>query len=516
MMEDTATLPVTVTLTPPLLTAVEPAAASVRRSIEAELSELLRDLGLLTQPVVQLKASGPKVATDLVGVIVGGRPCRFPQTTIAEALAYVDGTPQVATNGDAVLDHLQGPGWGERVAELLASVCRAAVSTQPGILLTSTEDAGLRAAIDLGMSIAGSDAAVQHLAHDSGDPVERLLAALAAKTIDVHIDPAYLRILTAEHPGDELFRFLREGLFSELGLPLPPFHFRPDPSLRPAGFAFRINAVRILPRIGLSAGTILVNDTPERLALLNVDAQPTLNPATYQPGALVAEEHKEPLEAAGLTTWDPFEFLILSLAAAVRRSAHALMTQDVAARMVQVLGHAFPVLEDVARNYAPPDVLAPVLRELVLNAVPICNLRRILELLLRYETVGAADHGPDRMAFVRWGLADVIASKAARGTATLVTYLLDPEIESAVANRLDGTAPTGPEDPLSERLSHAVQAELSYLPPTAQVPALLTRDELRRPLSDLLRHEFPRMMVLAYGDLPPDHNVQPVARISWA
>jgi type III secretory pathway component EscV len=45
-------------------------------------------------------------------------------------------------------------------------------------------------------------------------------------------------------------------------------------------------------------------------------------------------------------------------------------------------------------------------------------------------------------------------------------------------------------------------------------PAVLTSDELRRPLRDLLRPQFPGVVVLGYGDLPPDFNVQPVARIS--
>ena len=56
--------------------------------------------------------------------------------------------------------------------------------------------------------------------------------------------------------------------------------------------------------------------------------------------------------------------------------------------------------------------------------------------------------------------------------------------------------------------------ELSSLPLTAQVPVLLTRQEVRRPLRALLRSEFPEITVLSYGDLPPHYNVQPVARIS--
>jgi flagellar biosynthesis component FlhA len=514
-------LPVTVALAPPLFGEVDAAADSTRERIEVEVSELLHELGLDRRPTVEFEATEGQVPAHVIRLSVAGRQCRFPWTTIAEALAYVDGNSQVAVSADAVLERLQGAYRdSERSSELLASVCRAAISAQPAILVPPAEDAAIHALIDLGLSMsAGDDEASDEAALDNDDAVERRIAAAAAAvdSVDILVDPAYLRVLSAQDPDGELFPFMREGMFFELGLPLPRFHLLPDPSLRERAFAFRINAVRTFPRIGLPLDTILVNDTPERLPLWSVDGDPTLNPATNQPGALVAHEHKESLEAVGLTTWDAFGFLILSFATALRQTAHALMTRDVADGMLRQLGLAFPFLESAARSHSPPSVLAPVLRELLFNGVPIRNLRRIVELLLQYESIGASDNGRrGLLPFIRAGLADVIASKAARGTGTVVVYLLDPELEAAVADHGDGVVPTASDDFLAERLSAAVRAELFNLPATAQVPALLTQDELRGPLRALLCGEFPRMTVLGYGDLPSDYNIQPVARISWA
>jgi type III secretory pathway component EscV len=499
-------LPVTVLVTPALLPGAEPELASLQRSIEAGLGELTSDLGVAAHPVVELEASESLLANDVMSLLVAGRPCRFPPTIIADALAYVDGSSRIAADSGEVLDRLQEQGetGGRRLAELFALVCRAAVSAQPGLLLAPTDSAATCAAVELGMSLAGIDL----VADDDG--VERLIAPLASKTIDVEVHPVHLRAISDENPSSELFRFARDGLFAELGLPLPDFHFRPDPSLHEAGFAFRINAVRTLPRIGLPADTILVNETVERLAALGVDAEPTMNPATHQPGALVARAHRESLESAGLTTWDRGGLLLLCLADAVRRNAHRLMTSDVAASLVEDLSRAFPALVARANARLQVDELARLLRELLLDAAPIRNLRRILELLLRYESDEDAASGSDRITFVRSGLADAIAFASARETDTVVTYLLDPEIERALAAALAGA-----DDRLVDRLSDAVREELSTLPPTAMRPAVLTRDELRRPLSALLRPEFDRIRVLAYGDLPPSYNVQPVARISW-
>jgi flagellar biosynthesis component FlhA len=86
----------------------------------------------------------------------------------------------------------------------------------------------------------------------------------------------------------------------------------------------------------------------------------------------------------------------------------------------------------------------------------------------------------------------------------VVVYLLDPTFESQALS-----------DPAETSvLRAAVAAELSHLPPTATSPAVLTLDSRRREVSHALRHRFPSTMVLGYGDLPPEWNIQPVARIS--
>jgi hypothetical protein len=66
------------------------------------------------------------------------------------------------------------------------------------------------------------------------------------------------------------------------------------------------------------------------------------------------------------------------------------------------------------------------------------------------------------------------------------------------------------------RLLAAVGAELGELPSTSAKPVVLTTLDVRKSLWKLLRSEFSNLSVLSYQELPPDINVQPVARISWA
>ena len=402
MMTTARELPVTVVLTPPLVPVAAADVASLESAIGDDLEKLARDLSVGVRPRVRLEASTSELANDVMALFVDGRPCRFPPTMLAEALAYVDGSPMIPGNFGEVLDGLQNPG-GDRLGRVLGLVSRAALSAQPGFLLTATDDDIAQAAVALGMSLADPDPTAQHSATNGDRTVERVIAGHASGTIDIEIHPSHLRAISDEHPSTEFFRFAHEGLFEELGLPLPDFRFRPNRSLHEAGFAFRFNAVRTLPRIGLPADTILVNETAERLAARGVEAEPTINPATNMPGALAAQAHTESLESEGSTTWDRGGFLILCLADAVRSNAYRLMTCDVADGLVRELGGMFPVLAGAAEGHLRPDELASVLRELLLDSVSIRNLRRILELLLRYEDDQYAANAGDRVTYVRSG-----------------------------------------------------------------------------------------------------------------
>lgn len=527
-------------------------ADAVRDRIEDELAALMQELGIPGRPSVELELA-PASGQDAVAISlrVDGTPYRLPNELVLQAFAYVSGSPSVPlrlpARGDSFtpekdLGPTSGPvddqaapadPWDGRAAEALALTCRLAVAGGPGVLLTAAQGRHyrdqlelsetltidrtsevLRAVLDLGLSIADRDTVRRVLADgvasDVGNQelVEGLVDALAPDLVELRLHSDLLPQVTTDnaHRGAETMAFLRDGLFVELGLNLPSFRFRSDPSLRPGGFAFKINHVATPPMIGLPPERVLVNDTAEHLALLGIDAVPTLNPATWQPGSLAGHEHKELLESAGLTTWDQLGYLVLSLAHELRMHAYALVHGRLADHELEKLGTVFPDLERLARARIPLDVLSTVFRDLLRDLVSIRNLPRILELLLEYETTDGREPPTDRLTFVRAGLAEQIASMTSRGTATTVVYLLDPEIETAVAQR---------EDRLPERLGDALHAEMAHLPPTATRPWVLTEDGLRGSVRAILRREFPRVGVVSYSDLPPNHNVQPLARISW-
>lgn len=504
------TLSVVVTLAGPLFDRVETASDPVSHRIEQEIAAGAEEWGVAVHPVVELVPAAGPLRGQLVRVSVDGRPCLIPASVSAEALAYAAGSAEVPMGRELVAMVSRPDGEGstspEQVHEMLALVCRSAVASRPDTLVPEGDP--LAELLEHGVSIAGEDPDMLRAEVLAGDGLA-MLDRLTTPTLELLVEPAYLEHLTSAQDGGELFAYMRSGLFVELGLVIPSMHMSLDPSLRPRGFAVRVNSVRTMPRIGLTPGTIYVNDTPERLALMNVPGELSANPSTSKPGTIVSDTHKMRLEDAGLTVWDPFAYYILALAAELRAHARTFVPPREVRAMLERLQQALPASSPTIGETEVATLLTPVLRDLAAERVSSRNLRYVVDLLIRYAVAPELTDGLDPTSFVRAGLTDVIGNTAARGTDAIVVYLLEKTFEG----ELHGAG--GRIDPaVAEELREAVHDEMSHLPPTAQTPSLLTGQASRAAVREAICQEFPAVRVLSYADIPADFNVQPVARIS--
>jgi type III secretion protein V len=314
----------------------------------------------------------------------------------------------------------------------------------------------------------------------------------------------------------ELIPFMRDGLFVELGVRFPGVRARGNSSLPPGAYQIQINEVPVVTGQA-TLGHVLVNDTVDRLKLMNIQGFEAINPATRQPAAWVPEQHKDTLESAGLTTWDVPGYIILHLAALLRRNAREFVGVQEAQTMLDQLEKAFPaIVKEVVPKVVNVLKLTDILQRLVEEEISVRDLRGILQSLAEYGQVEAdnvmlTEH-------VRASLRRYISHKYARGTGTLVVYLLDPQIEEAIRGSIKRTSAgthLALEPELAQEIVQAVKSECGHLPPSAQRPVILTAMDIRRYVRKLLEFEFnPPFSVLSYQELAPDLNIQPVARIS--
>ena len=314
----------------------------------------------------------------------------------------------------------------------------------------------------------------------------------------------------------ELIPFMRDGLFVEMGVRFPGVRARGNSNLPPGAYQIQINEVPVVTGQA-TIGHVLVNDTVERLKLMNIQGFEAVNPATRQPAAWVPEQHKATLEAAGLTTWDVPGYIILHLAAVLRRQAREFIGVQETQSMLDQLEKAFPaIVKEVVPKVVTVLKLTDILGRLVEEEISIRDLRGILQALAEYGQVEAdnvmlTEH-------VRSSLRRYVSHKFARGTGTLVVYLLDPQIEEAIRGSIKRTSAgthLALEPDIAQEIVQAVKSECGHLPPSAQRPVILTAMDIRRYVRKLLEYEFnPPFSVVSFQELSPELNIQPVARIS--
>ncbi len=325
---------------------------------------------------------------------------------------------------------------------------------------------------------------------------------------------------------------LLDNLFWSHGLMLQPIKVIIDDSLTASGFRIEWNNL-IMPGIsGAPEGRVLVNDTVDRLTLLNIKGEETVNPASGSECAWIPDEYADIAEQAGLIVHNSLEYLLLTLEATIKRNAAAFVNRSLVDLLLFQLDQAFPETVAHIEKTVDRDFLVQVLRGLVEEGVSIRDLQNILdELLFLEESVSSTDLSKyivfettrgaiysnqpieqlNALAYVdmlRTKLKRFISHKYTRGGNTLVVYLIDKEIEERMANpaelsRLELT-----------ELLKAIDMEVGNLPPTAQQPVILTTLDIRRRIWELVRRDYPMLAVLSYQELSPDMNIQPIARIS--
>jgi type III secretion protein V len=433
---------------------------------------------------------------------------------------------------------LFGPQQRTAYTDYLQELSRHAFTAQE----RNTIEQSLAVVVDLSVPIGRHEAVCETVRSglDQGktaeDIAEELISALILNTVDVAMPRDYLKRLAKTDTGEghDKIPQVREDLFYELGLRYPEFRFVPSDELAAGCFAFTINNVTSLPWVGLSPEQYIVNSSPRVLAGRTIDAAPALNPVSGGEWSIVDDSHKAELEQAGMAVRNAMAWIAWCMRVELRHRSAAFVHRQLAAEQLKGLEQAVPDLIKAARERFSLEQITRVLRGLAAEDVSMRNLRLILQSMIDCDYV-ATDPAKyiildDRLPFsgepqpawnqdarkltsqVRSSLKRYLSHKYTRGRNTLAVHLVAPEIEQLLASEGTGEGGLSPEQQL--KLLRGVAAKYDNQPAGGPLPAILTTIEVRPALRALLAHDFPEIPVMAYQELAPDINIQPISRIS--
>jgi type III secretion protein V len=326
---------------------------------------------------------------------------------------------------------------------------------------------------------------------------------------------------------------MNDGLFYELGLIFRPPTITVDDSLPAPFFRCEWNDLRQPAQEGLGESSVLANDTVRGLERLNIKGQKAVNPANGTECAIIDKSQQAIAHGEGLTTWDSRGYAVLALSAAIRRAAAALVNRSLYRLYVFRLRKSSPDLISTLESTIEPDFVVQVVRGLLAEEISVRDLSGVLQAVLELRSIADVDAGKyivfppptggvfldnrsrrtadlvpaDYVEFVRWSLKRYISHKYARGSNTLIVYLMDPEVEDVLAS------PDKLDVETAAAILEAVREEVKAFRWSSD-PVLLTTSGVRRRLRRLVSIEFPHLWVVSYQELSPYMNIQPVARIT--
>jgi type III secretion protein V len=366
-------------------------------------------------------------------------------------------------------------------------------------------------------------------------PVETFEAALedAAARITLRVSDKMAQFLSSSRVGtngadwSQQLTLMNDAVYEELGLPHRLAEIVIDETVPFPGLRPQINDVRCPVVRGLDPDEFLVNDTVERLRLLNVEGRRATNPANENEAAIIhGRKVAEICEQTGLTVLDTGGFALQVLRSRIRRHAGSLMPLSMADLAFRRLSIEFPATARRAEEVFTLIDRTRILRCLLREGISIRNLLQISEALVllgppldidfsklivfNFPGIDAArpplaSEVQSLADGVRMALKRQVTYFYTRRTSTLVVHLLDPEIE---AGFMSGAAPS-----FVEAFRRSVWSELNDRAWGVPPKVILTSATIRAQCAESIAADLPDVAVVSYSELAPDINIEPIGRI---
>ena len=247
----------------------------------------------------------------------------------------------------------------------------------------------------------------------------------------------------------------------------------------------------------------------------DIDGIETVEPAYGIPARWILPENKEMAEIYGYTVIDPLSVMLTHLSETIRQHAYELLSRSETIQLVENLKKTSPELvEEVCPGIVSYALLEKVLRNLLMEGVPIRDLGTILETLV--DALGSS-RDPDTLTeSVRGALSRTITRQFCEN-GQLRAITLDGEVERRIVASLTRNErgiylAMGPE--LIQPLISQLAENIRKFQELGQNPVLLTSQVIRVYLSRLLSQYFPNLYVLSFTEIVGTVQIQSIGNIT--
>jgi flagellar biosynthesis protein FlhA len=320
--------------------------------------------------------------------------------------------------------------------------------------------------------------------------------------------------LVDRNQGGELMgriKGVRKKLSEELGFLVQAVHIRDNLELAP-------NAYRITI-LGALAGQSEV--FPDRELAINpgqvsgaIQGSPTKDPAFGLDAVWIDKGRREQAQGLGYTVVDASSVVATHLSHLLQSHAQELLGHEEVQQLLSRLGKTAPKLvEDLVPKLLPMSVVVKVLQSLLLERVPIRNLRTICETLA--ELAPKIQDPLALVAAVRVALGRSIVQGVGGLREELPVITLDPALEQMLQDSMGVVGDSGPgfEPGLADRIQTALADSTRRQEAAGEPAVLLVAPKIRPWIARLMRYSTPALSVLAYNEIPANRRIRVIAAV---
>ncbi|HEB84832.1 MAG TPA: flagellar biosynthesis protein FlhA [Bacteroidetes bacterium] len=389
--------------------------------------------------------------------------------------------------------------------------------TMPFLML-----AGVSAYVSYQTARSGKQYAAQALT----EAAEGVKAKAAEKIEDyLYVDPMELEIgygliplVDSEQEGDLLSRItmIRKQQAIQMGIVIPPIRIRDNIQLKPSEYVIKIRGNEVA-RGELRMGYYLALNPGT--ATEKIEGVATREPTYGLPALWINQQEKERAENAGYTVVEPTAVLATHLVEVIKANAHKLLTRKDVQNLIDNLKQDNPtVVEELIPNLLTVGGVHKVLQKLLKESIPIRDLGTILETLADYAPM--TKDTDVLVEYVRYNLSSTITQKFQDEDGKIHALTLDPEVEQALTEAAQQSSRAGQFGvvDLPPKVINALYASLSkqveLMTAGGRQPIVVTSPTVRQAFRRLTEPVLPQLIVLSYGELLVNVQVESVGVVS--
>ena len=325
----------------------------------------------------------------------------------------------------------------------------------------------------------------------------------------IEIGYGLLALADTKNGGELLARVtgVRKALAREKGIVVPPVSVRDNLELEANEYRFLLRG-KAMARGQLMPGRWLaMNVSGSKMKLKGV---PTREPVFNLEATWIDEAEKKAAELNGFTIVDPASVLITHLSETLKVNAHHLLGRQEVQLLIDHLKTTQPALvAELLPDLVTLGIIQRVLQNLLRENVSILNQALILEGIADFAALSKNPDDLSELVRRRLGLYFVPEYESRPGVVRAAT--LDPRFEQWLSTKVH-RSPTEVGlalDPATARhLIEQITLRTNELIQAGQPAVIVVSTEIRLPLKRFFESSFPRVVVLAFQELPAATEVE--------